>query len=153
VTLTCFEDYRDRMLSIMTDADARTPDAAPADTAMLDLARARMARLLTAYHLFAERELFTPCAAVATPARRLQLRAIAADCTAIATDFRAFTKACAGQSVRNAWALYRMEATEFRVRIRRHLREVEDEVLHGMEMTIVASYSSPIGHRPTAHAA
>jgi len=126
VTLQSFHDYRDRMLSIMDEAETKLGHAAPADTLMLDLARNRMARILTAYHLFADRELFGPAAA-RDPAGRPRIRAVAAECAALAQDSRAFARDCTIHPVIERWASYRLDAQAMMARIRRHLAAAEAE--------------------------
>lgn len=144
MTLQSFHDYRDRMLAIMDEAETRLGHAAPADTLMLDLARNRMARILTAYHLFADRELFGPCAA-ANPARCERIRAVAAECAALAQDFRAFARDCALNPVIERWASYRIDAQAMMARIRRHLAAAEAETRTGTEPS-----SPPAGYRSAA---
>ena len=126
MTLQSFHDYRDRMLSIMDEAETKLGHAAPADTLMLDLARNRMARILTAYHLFADRELFAACAAP-DPASRARLKIVAAECAQLAQDFRAFTRDCTLNPVLGRWAGYRLDALGMIARIRRHLAAAEVE--------------------------
>jgi hypothetical protein len=126
VTLQTFNEYRDRMLSIMADAEAKLGHAVPADTLMLDLARNRMARVLTAYHLFADRELYGPCA-MRDPAQRQRVRAVAAECAELAQDFRAFSRDCTINPVVERWAGYRIDAQAMMGRIRRHLAAAEVE--------------------------
>jgi hypothetical protein len=114
------------MLSIMADAETKLGHAVPADTLMLDLARNRMARMLTAYHLFAHRELFGPCAAC-DPAQRQRIKVVAAECAEIAQDFRAFARDCTINPVIDRWAAYRIDAQAMMGRIRRHLAAAEIE--------------------------
>lgn len=126
--LCSFEDYRDRILSIMALGQAHMPVDPPADTGDLDLARMRIARVLTAYHLYAQRELFNPCAAAADPADRARVRRVERECATLVNDFRAFTRACMAQPVSAHWADYRAEAAAMMQRIRAHLVEAEQEV-------------------------
>jgi hypothetical protein len=142
VTLQSFQDYRDRMLSIMAEAEAKLGHAAPPDTLMLDLARNRMARILTAYHLFADREVFGPCAA-GNPARRERIRAVSAECAALAQDFRAFARDCTVNPVIERWAAYRIDAQAMMARIRRHLAAAEAETRAGADLP-------PPGYRTAA---
>jgi len=141
VTLQTFNEYRDRMLSIMAGAETKLGHAVPPDSLMLDLARNRMARVLTAYHLFADRELFGPCAA-RDPAQRLRIKAIAAECAELAQDFRAFTRDCTINPVIDRWAGYRIDAQAMMGRIRRHLAaaEVEARYCASTELTPQAGY-------------
>ena len=126
MTLQAFHDYRDRMLSIMAEAEAKLGHTPPPDSLMLDLARNRMARILTAYHLFADRELFGPCAAP-DPASRARLMVVAAECAQLAQDFRAFARDCTINPVIDRWAGYRLDALAMMARIRKHLAAAETE--------------------------
>jgi hypothetical protein len=145
VTLQSFHDYRDRMLSIMDEAETRLGHAAPPDTLMLDLARNRMARILTAYHLFADRELFGPCAA-RDPACSQRIKAVATECAALAQDFRAFARDCTINPVIGRWAAYRIDAQAMMARIRRHLAAAEAETRAGTG----SEQSPPPGYRTAA---
>jgi hypothetical protein len=126
MTLGVFADYRDRMLSIMADAEQKLGHQPPADSLMLDLARNRMARVLTAYHLFADRELFAPNM-MRDPAQRIRTQVIAVECAALAEDFRAFTRDCILHPVIGRWASYRIDALAMMARIRQHLAAAEIE--------------------------
>jgi hypothetical protein len=126
VTLQSFQDYRDRMLSIMEGAENSLGHAPPEDSLLLDLARNRMARLLTAYHLFAERELFGPGLA-RDPAARSRIRPVADECGALAQDMRAFARDCTINPVIERWAAYRIDALAMIARIRGHLAAAEVE--------------------------
>ena len=143
MTLQAFNDYRDRMLSIMDEAETRLGHAVPPDSLMLDLARNRMARILTAYHLFADRELFGPCAAP-DPASRARLKTVAAECTQLAQDFRAFSRNCAVNPVIERWASYRIDALAMMARIRKHLAAAETEARYcaGSQQPTTPSYRS-----------
>lgn len=143
MTLQSFHEYRDRMLSIMDEAEEKLGHAVPADTLMLDLARNRMARILTAYHLFADREVFAPAAA-GNADRRERIRAVAAECAALAQDFRAFARDCTINPVIERWASYRIDAQAMMARIRRHLAAAEEETRAGAEQ------SPPAGYRTAA---
>jgi hypothetical protein len=145
VTLQTFNEYRDRMLSIMAGAETKLGHAAPPDTVMLDLARNRMARVLTAYHLFADRELFGPCAAH-DPAQRLRIKAIAAECAELAQDFRAFARDCTVNPVLDRWPAYRIDAQAMMGRIRRHLAAAEVEARYCTSTALL----SPAGYRTAA---
>lgn len=131
--LQSFDDYRDRMLSIMDNVEPRLGHRPPADSDLLDLGRARMARIVTAYHMFAERELFGP-RATDNPAHRLRVRAMAAECAKLAQDFRAFTRECAANPVIPRWANYRLESLAMIGRIRKHLAEAETVACQGIEV-------------------
>lgn len=123
-----FGDYRDKMLAIMAGAEERLGHDVPADTEALDLARARMSRTLTAYYLFAEREVFGSC--IARDAAQCQrIKAVSAECSALAHDFRAFTRDCVTRPVRARWATYRLDSLAMIGRVRRHLANAEAEAL------------------------
>lgn len=143
MTLQAFQDYRDRMLSIMEGAERSLGHAAPDDSLMLDLARNRMARILTAYHLFAERELFGPCIA-RDPAGAGRIRAIAYECGMLAQDMRAFARDCTINPVIERWAAYRLDALAMIARIRQHLAAAETEARScgGEQRTAAAGYRS-----------
>ncbi|MBA2933310.1 hypothetical protein HZF05_04300 [Sphingomonas sp. CGMCC 1.13654] len=143
MTLQAFTEYRDRMLSIMDEAETKLGHAVPADSLMLDLARNRMARILTAYHLFADRELFGPCAAP-DPASSARLKIVAAECAALAQDFRAFSRDCTINPVIERWAGYRLDALAMMARIRKHLAaaEVEARYCAGAQQPPPTSYRS-----------
>lgn len=145
MTLQTFHDYRDRMLSIMAGAETKLGHAAPPDSLMLDLARNRMARILTAYHLFAERELFGAHAAP-DPASHARLRVVAAECAQLAQDFRAFARDCTINPVIEHWAGYRLDALAMMTRIRRHLAAAEVEARY----CISAPQSAPVSYRSAA---
>ncbi|PXA85275.1 hypothetical protein DMC47_37930 [Nostoc sp. 3335mG] len=145
MTLQAFNEYRDRMLSIIADAEAKLGHAVPADTLMLDLARNRMARVLTAYHLFADRELFGPCAA-RDPAHRQRLKTVAAECAELAQDFRAFARECTIDPVIDRWSAYRIDAQAMMGRIRRHLAAAEVEARYCASTELVP----PTGYRTAA---
>jgi hypothetical protein len=142
--LQSFDDYRDRMLSIMANAETGLTMAPPASSEPLDLARARMARVLTAYHLYADRELFTPCATLADPVHRQRVRAVAADCARLAIDFRAFTRDCTTRPVLSRWTDYREQALAMMARIRRHLDEAGVEVRKCAALGILKCKSVPV---------
>jgi hypothetical protein len=139
MALQIFEDYRDRMLSIMGDAEQVLGHQPPPDSLTLDLARNRMARVLTAYHLFAERELFAPCGSP-DPEARAHTRAIAAECAALAQDFRAFARDCLIDPIIGRWANYRIDALAMMGRIRKHLVNAETEA---------RAYPRPVISAPT----
>jgi hypothetical protein len=147
MALQVFEDYRDRMLSIMGDAEVKLGHQPPSDTLLLDLARNRMARVLTAYHLFAARELFQPTAAMDT-AQQLRTKAIAAECAALAEDFRAFARDCITDPVLGRWARYRIDALAMMARIRKHLAAAEIEA-HAYPRAILTAPAT-IGYRTAA---
>ena len=113
----------------LPDAETKLGHAVPADTLMLDLARNRMARVITAYHLFADRELFGPCAAC-DPAQRQRIGIVAAECSELARDFRAFARDCTINPVIDRWAAYRIDAQAMMGRVRRHLAAAEIEARH-----------------------
>lgn len=128
--LLSFEDYRDRILSILDIVEPLLGVVRPRDTEALDLARIRMSRTLTAYNLFAERELFGPCrAASSNPAYKARVKEISAECASLANAFRIFTRDCAANPVIERWDEYRVAARAMMVRIRAHLRAAETEVL------------------------
>jgi hypothetical protein len=143
VALQVFLDYRDKMLAIMEQAERCLGHAAPPDSLALDLARTRMARVLTAYHLFADRELFGPCAA-RDPSCRQRVQAVALDCAVIAQDFRGFTRECALNPVIMRWPSYRLDALAMMARIRKHLAaaEVEARYCVSTERAAPTSYRS-----------
>jgi hypothetical protein len=150
MTLKVFEDYRDRMLSIMAGAELKLRHEPPADTMMLDLARNRMARVLTAYHLFADRELFTTGAAP-DPVSRARTRAVAEECAALAQDFRAFSRECLDRPVIDRWPGYRLDALAMMARIRKHLANAEIEA-RAYPRPIIGAPSTA-GYRGAARAA
>jgi hypothetical protein len=143
VALQVFLDYRDKMLGIMEQGEKGLGHAVPADSLALDLGRTRMARMLTAYHLFADRELFGPCAA-RDPSCRQRVQAVALECAVLAQDFRAFTRECALNPVIDRWASYRLDALAMMARIRKHLAaaEVEARYCVSTERTAPTSYRS-----------
>lgn len=126
MALQVFLDYRDKMLAIMEQAEKGLGHTVPADSLALDLARTRMARVLTAYHLFADRELFGPCAA-RDPSCRQRVQAVALECAVLSQDFRAFTRECALNPVIGRWPAYRLDALAMMARIRRHIAAAETE--------------------------
>lgn len=127
--LSSFEEYRQRIEALLALVEPSPVDAAPADPAALDHARIRMARIITAYHLFADRELFTPCAyALRDPAQKAQIKAVAAECATLAQDFRRWARDCQEGDVAVRWPAYRAEATAMATRIRRHIVGAEREV-------------------------
>jgi hypothetical protein len=143
--LQSFDDYRDKMLSITDNAEARLGQHVPADTAALDLGRARMSRILTAYHMFAEREVFGPC--IARDAAQCQrIKAISAECATLASDFRAFTRDCAARPVLQRWATYRLDSLAMIGRIRQHLANAEVEA----RVCEVQPTTGKIGYRTAA---
>lgn len=143
MTLHIFEDYRDRMLSIMAGAETDLGHAVPADSLTLDLARNRMARILTAYHLFADRELFGACIARDSEAQA-RARQVAAECAALAQDFRAFARDCTIHPVIDRWAAYRLDAAAMMARVRKHLAaaEIEARQCAGTEQAPAIGYRS-----------
>jgi hypothetical protein len=124
--LTSFEDYRDRMLSIMAEAEKRLSHDVPPDTDALDLARTRMSRIFTAFHLFADREFFCAAAMAAEdPAQCARLKALSGECATLAGDFRAFTRDCVTRPVIHRWASYRMDARTMMARLRQHIAAMD----------------------------
>jgi hypothetical protein len=138
MSLQVFEEYRDKMLSIMGEAELSLRHQPPADTLLLDLARNRMARIITAYHLFADRELFRTTPAMET-AQQLRLKALAAECGTLAQDYRNFARDCTIDPVLGRWAGYRIDALAMMARVRKHLASVEMEALAGVRPMIKAS--------------
>ncbi|WBO21903.1 hypothetical protein [Sphingomonas abietis] len=143
--LQSFDDYRDKMLSIMANAEARLGHHVPADTAALDLGRARMSRILTAYHMFADRELFGPCIG-RDAAQGLRIKAVAAECATLTSDFRAFTRDCAARPVIARWATYRLDSLAMIGRVRQHLVNAEAEA----RVCEVQSTATRLGYRSAA---
>jgi hypothetical protein len=126
--MTSFDEYRDKMLAIVATVETLLQSDPPDDTVMLDQCRARMSRILTAYHLYADRELFTPTLGRSDPAQRVRLRDVAANCATLAEEFRAFTRQCAANPVIGRWPEYRLSALAMAARIRRHLHVAEIEI-------------------------
>jgi hypothetical protein len=126
--MTSFDEYRDRMLAIIATAEKLLLADAATDTEVLDLCRARMSRIFTAYHLYADRELFTPCMALSEPMQRARVKEISAECAVLAQEFRAFTRQCVDNPVSERWQEYRVAASAMMGRIRRHLAAAETEV-------------------------
>lgn len=143
MALQVFLDYRDKMLAIMEQAEKGLGHTVPADSLALDLARTRMARVLTAYHLFADRELFGPCAA-RDPACRQRVQTVALECAVLSQDFRAFTRECALNPVIGRWPAYRLDALAMMARIRRHITAAETEARYciSTERAAPSSYRS-----------
>ncbi|WP_454886537.1 hypothetical protein [Sphingomonas oryzagri] len=143
MALQVFLDYRDKMLAIMEQAEKGLGHAVPSDSLSLDLARTRMARVLTAYHLFADREMFGPCAA-RDPSCRQRVQAVALECAVLTQDFRGFTRGCALSPVIDRWASYRLDALAMMARIRKHLAAAEMEARYcvGTEKAAATSYRS-----------
>lgn len=128
--LLSFEDYRDRILSIIDSAERYIAVDNPRDTEALDLCRTRMSRILTAYNLFAERELFGPCGnTVSNPVQKARIKALSAECAELALGFRNFARECAADPVLGRWTEYRLNARAMMARIRAHLHAAETEML------------------------
>lgn len=129
-----FQDYQDKILTVAGYATLLLTAEPPEDTSELDHCRARMARIFTSYHLYAEREIFGPRARIAGLGQRLSVNGLSADCASIAADFRAFARQCAETPVVARWPSYRVSALAIIDRIRNHLRLTELEILRSEDV-------------------
>lgn len=115
------EEYLERMIAITVSAEIEILSAPAVDFAHLDSHRMRMARTLTAYQLFAHRELFHALLSSRHAADVECGRRLGTECNALAEAMRAHARKWAAQSPAAMWEEYRPAALGLIERIRQHI--------------------------------
>jgi hypothetical protein len=118
------EQYLERIIAITVAAEMVIPVDPPEDTSHLEYQRMRMARTLTAYQLFVNRELFQPLLASSDSTDVECGRTLRAECATLADAMRAHTRKWAVQPPAGKWDEYRPAALAMIGRIRAHTLRV-----------------------------
>jgi len=118
------EQYLERIIAITVAAELGISLDPPEDIARLEYQRMRMARTLTAYQLFINRELFQPLLASSDSADVACGRELRDECTALADAMRAHTRKWSGVRPAEMWDEYRPAALAMIQRIRAHTLRV-----------------------------
>jgi hypothetical protein len=125
--LLSLKDYHERMFSIIETAENYLEPSPPSNLDVVTLCRTRMARMLTSYHLFAQREIFEPQLACGDFAARVRTTALANECASLANDFRAYSRLRSNENVLDFWPEYRAGALGIIGRVRQFIARIEAE--------------------------
>ncbi|WP_019833902.1 hypothetical protein [Sphingomonas sp. PR090111-T3T-6A] len=115
------EEYLERMIAITVSAEMEILSVSGTDFAHLDYHRMRMARTLTAYQLFAHREMFHALLSSRHAADVECGQRLSVECNALAEAMRAHARKWAAQEPAAMWGEYRPAALGLIERIRQHI--------------------------------
>lgn len=118
------EEYLERMIAITVSAEIEILSVSGTDFGHLDSHRMRMARTLTAYQLFAHRELFQPLLSSRHATDIECGQRLSTECNALAEAMRAHARKWAAQAPAAMWDEYRPAALGLIERIRQHILHV-----------------------------
>lgn len=122
--LSSMEEFRNRICEIAARAGPHLVEQSADGVIELGRCRSEMARILTIYNLFVQREIFEPLLRGSSPSEVAAAKNIKAECICLVEEFRIFTIKWRTGDVAARWAEYQPEAVEFRRRVQRHFERV-----------------------------